>query len=275
MVSQRETAYRPSMSVHTRSVGDHLKDWRQRRRLSQLDLATEARISARHLSFVETGRSAPSREMIMHLAEQLQIPRRERNVLLVAAGYAPIFPERSLDDPALSVVREAIDIVLQGHKPYPAFAIDRRWNIIGSNHALPILYEGVAAELLVPPINGLRLSLHPEGLAPSIANLAEWRAHLLHRLRQQIELTADPELVELQREVSEYPNAPAPDRAHSPPHDWVVVPWRIRTRMGVLSFISTTMVFGTPVDITLSELAIEAFFPADHETIAIVRALSA
>jgi transcriptional regulator with XRE-family HTH domain len=263
------------MSVRTRSVGDHLKDWRQRRRLSQLDLATEARISARHLSFLETGRSAPSREMILHLAEQLQIPIRERNVLLVAAGYAPIFPVRSLDDPALSVVREAIDIVLQGHKPYPAFAIDRHWNIIGSNDALPILYEGVAAELLVPPANALRLSLHPEGLAPSIANLAEWRSHLLHRLRQQIELTADPELVELQREVSGYPTAPAPDRAYSPQRDWVVVPLRIRTRMGVLSFISTTMVFGTPVDITLSELAIETLLPADHETVAIVRGLSA
>lgn len=263
------------MSVHTRSVGDHLKDWRRRRRLSQLDLATEARISARHLSFVETGRSAPSREMILRLAEQLQIPMRERNVLLVAAGYAPMFPERSLDDPALSLVREAIDLVLQGHKPYPAFAIDRHWNIIGSNGALPILYEGVAAELLVPPANGLRLSLHPKGLAPSIANLAEWQSHLLHRLRAQIELTADPVLAELQREVSAYTTAPAPDRAHSPQHDWVVVPLRIRTRMGVLSFISTTMVFGTPVDITLSELAIETFFPADHETTAIVRALSA
>jgi transcriptional regulator with XRE-family HTH domain len=263
------------MSVHTRSVGDHLKGWRQRRRLSQLDLATEARISARHLSFVETGRSAPSREMILHLAEQLQIPMRERNVLLVAAGFAPSFPERSLDDPALSVVREAIDIVLQGHKPYPAFAIDRHWNIIGSNDALPILYEGVAAELLVPPANGLRLSLHPEGFAPSIANLAEWRSHLLHRLRQQIELTADPALLELQREVSGYPIAPTSHPAHSPQHDWVIVPLRIRTRMGVLSFISTTMVFGTPVDITLSELAIETFFPADHETVAIVRDLSA
>jgi transcriptional regulator with XRE-family HTH domain len=263
------------MSVHTRSVGNHLKTWRQRRRLSQLDLATEARISARHLSFVETGRSAPSREMILHLAEQLQIPMRERNVLLVAAGFAPSFPERSLDDPALSVVRGAIDIVLQGHKPYPAFAIDRHWNIIGSNDALPILYEGVAAELLVPPVNGLRLSLHPEGFAPSIANLAEWRSHLLHRLRQQIELTADPALLELQREVLGYPTAPTPDPAPSPQHDWVVVPLRIRTRMGVLSFISTTMVFGTPVDITLSELAIETLLPADHDTVAIVRDLSA
>jgi len=256
-------------------VGDQLKDWRKRRRLSQLDLASEARISARHLSFVETGRSSPSREMILHLADQLQIPMRERNVLLVAAGYAPVFLERSLDDPALSAARDAIDVVLKGHNPYPAFAIDRHWNIIGSNNALPILYEGVAAELLAAPTNGLRLSLHPEGLAASIENLAEWRSHLLHRLRQQIELTADPKLVELQREVSAYPIAPAPGLGQSPQHDWVVVPFRIRTRMGVLSFISTTMVLGTPVDITLSELAIEAFFPADNETKAIIRGLSA
>jgi transcriptional regulator with XRE-family HTH domain len=263
---------RYGMPGHTRSVGDHLKGWRQRRRLSQLDLATEAQISARHLSFVETGRSVPSREMILHLAEQLQIPMRERNVLLVAAGYAPIFPERSLEDPALSAAREAIDIVLQGHKPYPAFAIDRRWNIVGSNQALPILYDGVAAELLALPVNGLRLSLHPAGLAPRIANLAEWRSHLLHRLRQQIELTADPELLALQREVSGYPSAAA---SLGPQSDWIVVPLRIRTRAGLLSFLSTTMVFGTPLDITLSELAIEAFFPADPATIAIVRGLPA
>jgi transcriptional regulator with XRE-family HTH domain len=258
------------MSGHTRSVGDHLKGWRQRRRLSQLDLATEANISARHLSFVETGRSVPSREMLLHLAEELQIPMRERNVLLVAAGYAPIFQERPLDDPALSAAREAVDIVLQGHKPYPAFAIDRRWTIVGSNKALPILFEGVRAELLAPPANALRLSLHPEGLAPRIANLAEWRSHLLRRLRQQIELTADPELLALQREISAYPSSPG---RQDPQADGVVVPLRIETRVGRLSFFSTTMVFGTPVDITLSELAIETFFPADEATIAIVRGL--
>ena len=258
------------MSGHTRSVGDHLKGWRQRRRLSQLDLATEANISARHLSFVETGRSVPSREMILHLAEELKIPMRERNVLLVAGGYAPMFQERTLDDPALAAARKAVEIVLQGHKPYPAFAIDRRWNIVESNGALPILYEGVRTDLLAAPVNGLRLSLHPEGLAPRIANLSEWRAHLLLRLRQQIELTADAELMSLQREVSGYPFSAKP---YGVEPGSVIVPLRIETSAGRLSFLSTTMVFGTPVDVTLSELAIETFFPADQATAEIVRGL--
>jgi transcriptional regulator with XRE-family HTH domain len=255
-------------------VGDHLKGWRRRRRLSQLELATDAEISAKHLSFVETGRSMPSREMILHLAEQLQIPMRERNVLLVAGGFAPIFPERSLDDPVLSAAREAIEIVLKGHKPYPAFAIDRIWNIVGSNSALPILYEGVAADLLTPPVNALRLSLHPQGLARRIENAPEWGAHLLNRLRRQIDLTADPELLALHRELSEYPATPATPAPPASSGDGIVVPLHIHTRVGLLSFFSTTMVFGTPVDITLSELAIEAFFPANHETASIVRSLS-
>lgn len=271
MESEHKIIYRHDMSALAPSVGDHLKEWRQRRRLSQLDLATEANISPRHLSFVETGRSAPSREMIMHLAEQLQIPMRERNVLLIAAGFAPIFPERLLDDPAMVAARSAMDILLQAHRPYPAFAIDRRWNSVASNGALPVLYEGVAAELLVQPVNILRLSLHPEGLAPRIANFLEWRSHLLQRLRRQIDLTADLELVALQREVLGYPAA----RAQPTPHDWVIVPLRIHTRIGLLAFFSTTMVFGTPVDITLSELAIELFFPADRDTAEIVRGVSA
>jgi transcriptional regulator with XRE-family HTH domain len=263
-------AYRRPMPGHTNSVGDHLKGWRQRRRLSQLDLATEANISARHLSFVETGRSVPSREMILHLAEELKIPMRERNVLLVAGGYAPIFQERALDDPALTAAREAIEIVLRGHQPYPAFAIDRRWDIVGSNGALPVLYEGVRADLLEKPVNGLRLSLHPEGLAPRIANLVEWRSHLLRRLREQIEVTADADLLALQRELLGYPSSAEP---HEPRGNGVIVPLRIDTSVGRLSFLSTTMVFGTPVDITLSELAVETFFPADQETVEIVRGL--
>ncbi len=259
------------MNIQQRHIGEHLRDWRQRRRLSQLDLACEAEISARHLSFVETGRSQPSREMILHLAEQLQIPMRERNVLLVAAGYAPIFPERPLSDPALASVRQAIEILLEGHKPYPAFALDRHWNIVATNGALTQLYEGVAQQLLAPPINVMRLSLHPEGLAPKIVNLVEWRAHLLHRLRQQVDLTADPVLVELQRELLSYP---APLLPTAQCND-VVVPFRVGTPLGVLSFFSTTMVFGTPIDITLSELALESFFPANSETAAIVRKISA
>jgi transcriptional regulator with XRE-family HTH domain len=256
------------------AVGDHLREWRQRRRLSQLDLALEAEISARHLSFLETGRSTPSREMLLHLAEQLEIPPRERNVLLVSAGYAPVFAERGLDDPELAAARAAIDQVLEGHKPYPAFAIDRRWNIVASNGALQAMYADILPALMQPPVNALRLSLHPQGLAPRIANLAEWRAHLLARVRQQIDLTADSELVELLQELQSYPAPRQPLGRAAARSVGVVVPFQIRIGEAVLSFFSTTMVFGTPIDITLSELAVESFFPADGETAALVRAMA-
>jgi transcriptional regulator with XRE-family HTH domain len=249
-------------------VGNQLRQWRQRRRLSQLDLACEAEISTRHLSFVETGRSLPSREMILHLAEYLEIPARERNVLLVAAGYAPVFSERSLSDPSLKPARDAIDAVLQSHKPYPCFAIDRHWTIVASNLALPEMYEGVAPELRTGPINALRIALHPKGLAPRIVNLGEWRAHLLSKLAQQVHLTADPVLIALLAELSAYP---APPALQSAPATDVLVALRIATSLGELSFFSTTMVFGTPVDITLSELAIESFFPADEATVTAVK----
>jgi len=255
-------------TVPSQAVGDLLRQWRTRRRMSQLDFASEANISTRHLSFLETGRSLPSREMLLHLAEQLQIPLRERNVLLIAAGYAPVFPERPLHDPALAAARKAIDQVLAGHEPFPALAIDRHWTLIASNNAVPPLLAGVMAGLLQPPINVLRLSLHPEGLAPRIANLGEWRAHLLARLRRQIELSADPVLIELLSELGQYPSSrarsstPITDRASAE----VAVPFQLITENGVLAFLSTTMMFGTPIDITLSELAIEAFFPADGAT---------
>src|SRR3954470_15613469 len=193
------------MTQELSPIGQHLRSWRERRRMSQLDLALEAEISARHLSFVETGRSAPSREMLMHLAEQLEIPLRERNVLLISAGYAPVFPERSLDDPALQSALRAVELVLKGHEPYPAVAIDRHWTLVAANGAVPALLANVAAALLTPPVNVLRLSLHPDGLAPRIANLPEWREHLLARLRHQIDLTADPVLVELMRELKTFP----------------------------------------------------------------------
>src|SRR5262244_1038605 len=192
-------------SPQTQPVGNLLRDWRKRRHLSQLDLACDAEISARHLSFLETGRSLPSREMLMHLAEQLEIPLRERNALLVAAGYAPVFQERPLGDPALQAARKIIDLVLEGHEPYPALAVDRHWSLIASNRTVPLLIAGVDASLLKPPVNVLRLSLHPAGLAPRIANLAEWRSHLLARLRRQIEVSADPVLEELLRELRGYP----------------------------------------------------------------------
>ena len=251
-------------------VGALLREWRQRRRLTQLDLALDADISPRHLSFVETGRAQPSREMLLHLLEELEIPLRERNTLLVAAGYAPMFRERKLDDAALARAREAIELVLEAQKPFPAFALDRHWNIAASNRALPELYEGVAEELLKPPVNAMRLALHPKGVAPRIENHAEWRAHLLARLRKQVQLTADPVLKDLLEEVSAYPQ-PEGRAPEAGLEQAVLVPLRIRTSLGVLSFMSTTTVFGTPVDVTLAELAIEMFFPANQETVEIVR----
>ena len=249
-----------------------MRDWRQRRRLSQLDLAGDAEISARHLSFLETGRSQPSREMILRLAEQLEIPIRERNLLLVAAGFAPIFPERPLNDPALAPASDAIMLTLEAHKPYPAFALDRHWRIVASNGALPELFEGVSEELLAPPINAMRVSLHPRGLAPRIDNLAVWRAHLLHRLRRQIDLTADAALLELQREILSYP---APPEVVEHRVDEAMVPLQIQVGGKLLSLFSATMVFGAPADITLSELALEFFFPANAQTAATVRGVAA
>lgn len=251
-----------------RSVGDHLREWRQRRRLSQLDLAVDAEISTRHLSFLETGRSRPSRDMVLRLAERLDVPLRERNMLLVSAGFAPVFPERTMSDPALAAARRAVDLVLKGHEPHPAIAIDRHWTLIAHNRLVPLLMAMADAELRKPPINVLRLSLHPKGLAPRIANLAEWREHLLTRLRRQIDVTADPVIVDLMRELSGYPKPRSPHPvSRNAEHDaGVVVPLRLATPNGVLSFISTTTVFGTPIDITLSELALETFFPADAAT---------
>lgn len=255
-------------SVQTQPVGDLLRDWRRRRRLSQLDLACEAEISARHLSFLETGRALPSREMVLHLAEQLGIPLRERNRLLVAAGYAPVFRERALEDPTLEAARKAVELVLAGHEPYPAIAVDRHWTLVASNRAIPLFLAGVDPSLLAPPVNVLRLSLHPLGVAPRIVNLSEWRSHLLARLRRQIDATADTVLEELFNELSGYPVATENryKAAASTDYAGVVVPLQFATEDGVLSFISTTTVFGTPVDITLSELALESFFPADAVT---------
>jgi transcriptional regulator with XRE-family HTH domain len=251
-------------------VGSLLRKWRERRRLSQLDLATDAEISTRHLSFLETGRSQPSREMVLRLAEQLDVPLRERNALLLAAGYAPAYPERPFEDPALQAARKAVDLVLAGHEPYPAIAIDRHWTLIAYNNAVPPLMAGADPALLRPPINVLRLSLHPEGVSPRIANLAQWRSHLLARLRRQIEVTADPILEELLKELSGYPvnggARPGEESGDNEDYAGVVVPFRFVTEQGVLSFISTTTIFGTPVDITLSELAVESFFPADAAT---------
>jgi transcriptional regulator with XRE-family HTH domain len=256
-------------ALQPQPVGDLLREWRRRRRLSQLDLACEAEISTRHLSFLETGRSLPSREMVLHLAERLDIPLRERNVLLVAAGYAPVFPERPLEDPALQAARQAVELVLAGHEPYPALAIDRHWTLMASNNAVPPLLGGIEPSLLQPPVNVLRLSLHPEGLAPRIANFAQWRSHVFARLRRQIEVTADPVLAELLGELCDYPvpgGASSSAATSDQEYAGVVVPFQLITEHGILAFFSTTTIFGTPVDITLSELALESFFPADAAT---------
>ncbi len=255
-------------TVHTQPVGSLLRDWRRRRHLSQLDLACEAEISSRHLSFLETGRSVPSREMVLRLARQLEVPLRDRNALLVAAGYAPVFRERPLEDPTLQAARKVVDLLLTGHEPYPALAIDRHWTMLAANRTVSLMLTGVEPSLLETPVNVLRLTLHPGGLAPRIANLAEWRLHLLARLRRQIEVSGDPVLGELFNELSSYPvSGNKESTTAETDYAGVAVPFQIATEAGILSFLSTTTVFGTPVDITLSELALESFFPADALTL--------
>jgi transcriptional regulator with XRE-family HTH domain len=245
------------------TAGDLLREWRQRRRLSQLDLAIQANISSRHLSFVETGRAKPSSEMILHLAEELEVPLRDRNALLLAGGYAPAFAERALSAPDLSAVQSALRRVLAGHMPYPAVIVNRWWELVDANPAIGIFTQDADPQLLEPPVNVLRLSLHPDGMAPRIANLAQWRAHLLTRLHRQAEATGDPRLVTLHEELQAYPGGTSPQ---NPAPTDVVVPLRHRTKAGELSFISLTSVVGTPMDITVEELAIESFYPADDAT---------
>jgi transcriptional regulator with XRE-family HTH domain len=258
------------------TVGALLREWRERRRLSQLDLSCDAGISTRHLSFLETGRAQPSREMLLHLAEELKVPLRARNALLLAAGFAPAYAERSLDDPALQGVRRTIERVLEAHEPFPALVVDRGWRMLAANRAIAPLLVGVAPELLEPPVNVLRVSLHPNGLGPRIANFGEWRGHILERLRSQVEATADPELKVLMDELAGYP-PPAKSAPYAvEDYGGVAVPMQLRTEaLGLLSFFSTTTVFGTPLDITLSELALETFLPADAATAEALRKAAA
>ncbi len=255
-------------------VGDQIRTWRGRRRLSQLELALDAEISARHLSFIETGRSRPSRSMLLRLAERLRLPPRERTALLVAGGFAPAQPARALDDPALAAARQAVDKVLAAYEPWPALAVDLHWNLVAANAGVSPFLTDVEPHLLQPPLNVLRLSLHPEGLAPRIVNLREWRAHLLARLRRQIDLTADRALVDLLAELEGDPDGNGP-RPTAEGADGIAVPFRLRAGEGVLSFLSTTTVFGTPIEVTLAELALESFFPADPTTADAVRLLAA
>lgn len=266
-----QAAHAPHVPPGARApFGEHLRHWRQHRRLSQQGLALEAEISTRHLSYVETGRAQPSREMVLRLAERLAVPLRERNALLVAAGFAPMYQARPLDHPDLAAARQAVDLVLKGHEPNPALAVDRHWNLVAANAVVPLLLDGVAPHLLAPPVNVLRLSLHPEGLGPRLANAAQWRAHLLHRLQQQIAATADGALQALHDEIAAYPFTEAPN---APPPSPIAVPFELRTPLGTLSFISTITIFGTPVDVTLQELAVESFFPANAETQAALQQL--
>jgi transcriptional regulator with XRE-family HTH domain len=257
------------MNTMTMPVGEHLRTWRQRRRLSQMELAIEAEISTRHLSFLETGRSRPSREMILRLAEHLNVPLREQNVLLHAAGFAPVYPERAIDEPDFAAARRTIDLLLKAHEPFPALAIDRHWNLVAANQALTPFMEGAADWLLQPPVNVIRLSLHPEGVASRIVNLVEWRTHIIERLTRQFEMTADTGIADLLDEVRAYPvsNEARRHRGVNRGIDHsIAIPLVIRVGEIPLSFISTTTVFGTPVDVTLSEIAIETFLPVDEFT---------
>jgi transcriptional regulator with XRE-family HTH domain len=262
----------PAASPQT-SFGLQLRAWRQQRRRTQLELALDAKVSQRHLSFIESGRSKPSREMVLLLAEQLDIPIRERNALLQAAGFAPHYPERPLGDAALAAARGVVDTILRGHAPNPALAIDRYWHMIDANSAVAPLLSGVRdSSLLQPPVNVLRLSLHPHGLAPQIANLQEWRAHLLARLRHQVQSSADPKLGALLEDLTGMSEHAA---QAGPPAGTVsfAVPLELDTSVGRLSLVTTTTVFGTPTEITLAELAIEAFYPANDATAARLRRL--
>lgn len=252
----------------TDRIGPLLREWRARRRHSQLDVSAETGISTRHLSYVETGRSTPSRVMVLRLAEFYDVPLRDRNALLLAAGYAPAYRARTLDDEDMAPVRGALERILAGHEPYPALVVDRGWHLVLANAAVAPFLEGVAPHLLEPPVNVLRLSLHPAGMSSRIANLAEWRGHLLDRLAREAAITGDPDTAALVRELRDYPGG----EEHPTPEGRIAVTLRLRTDAGELAFISTVTTFGTAVDIALAELSVEAFLPADEATARVLQA---
>lgn len=250
--------------------GGQLRRWRQARRLSQLQLAVDAGVSPRHLSFIETGRSQPSREMVLLLGDQLRLPLREQNAMLLAAGFAPAFEQRAFDSPEMSTVRESVELVLKSHEPFPAIAVDRKWNVVMSNCGAPLLAEGVAPELLGAATNVYRLSLHPNGLRPRVLNFAEYARHMVARLRHDATISGDLELVELLREIESYPGIRA-IAGPSPSRGAVALRLRLKSAIGDLSFITMIATFGTPFDVTVSELAVETFFPADPATAQLIR----
>ena len=256
-----------TVDLQTPAFGSLMRDWRQRRRLSQLDLAIEADVSARHVSFIETGRSTPSRAMVLRLATVLDVPLREQNQLLLAAGLAPVYGERSLDDPDMAAVREGVERVLGAYNPYPCVVVDRSWQIVLANAGAAVLMDGVAPSLLERP-NALRMALHPEGLAPRIRNLSQWRHHLIERLRREVAVSGSTELLALLTEIESYPGGSEETRDLG----GVAVPLELYTSQGkLLTFLSTVTTFGTAMDLTAAELSIEAFLPADETTAAALR----
>lgn len=260
-------------------VGPLLRAWRERRRVSQLELALRADSSARHISFIETGRSRPSEEMVLRLAEHLDVPVRERNALLLAAGYAPHYPETPLDDPALDALRAGMERLIQGYEPYPALVVDATYTVVAANRGITMLLDGVPESLLTPPLNAMRLTLHPEGLAPRIRNLPEWRGHLLAQMERQIALYRSEPLRALYEEVAAYP-MPEPGPGAAPvdgpaePVPYFALPMQIEHEGRTLSFISSISTFNTPMDVTVAELAIETFLPADPATVKYLHSLA-
>jgi len=264
----------PSTAPAGQGVGPLLRAWRQRRRISQLELALRADSSARHISFIETGRSRPSEEMVLRLAEHLEVPVRERNALLLAAGYAPRYRHTPLDDPALDALRAGLERLIQSYEPFPALVVDAAYDVVAANRGVAMLLDGVAQSLLAPPLNAMRLTLHPRGLAPRIRNLPEWRGHLLAQMERQLALHRSPALRALYEEVAGYPvpdtgpfDEPEPDVPH------FALPLRIEHEGRVLSFVSSIATFNTPMDVTVSELAIETLLPADPATVKYLHSL--
>ena len=269
-----QSSLRPDDATPRSAFGPVLRDWRERRRLSQQELSLAADVSARHLSFLETGRSQPSRKMVLSLADHLEVPLRERNDLLAAAGFAPVYPQRPLDAPEMRSVRAAVDQILEGHEPYPAVAADRWWNVLAANRPIAALTAAVDPALLGPPLNVYRVTLHPDGLAPLIVNLPELAYHLVERLRHDARTTGDPQLLALLDEVEAYPTVRGLPR-HIDTPEGVVVPMRLRHPQGELAMFTTITTFGTPADVTVAELALELFYPLDSATAERLRAVAA
>lgn len=254
------------------TFGSELRRWRLQRGLTQMALALAAEVSTRHLSWLEAGKSEPSRAMVLRLAEHLEVPLRERNALLVTAGFAPLYSTQRWDDPLLAPLREQLQALLDAHAPWPAVAVDRHWNVVAHNALLPLLLQFVAPALREPPVNMLRLSLHPQGLAPMIEGLPRWHAHILQRLQRQIANSGDAGLVALHAELQRYA-PPVGDASDDPAAGALAATLVLNTPYARLSFITTITVFGAPHDVLLSELAIETALPADAATAQALRAL--